>query len=51
MRERARYNKTNSGRQRSTGGNSEYVAIDGEVANRRSVLLKKLCAKRIGKCF
>jgi len=31
---------TNHGRQGSTGGNSVYVAIAGEVVNRRSVLLR-----------
>jgi len=30
----------NYGRQVSTGGNSVYVAIAGEVVNRRSVLLR-----------
>ncbi|MDZ4331947.1 MAG: hypothetical protein U0945_15350 [Flavobacterium sp.] len=32
---------TNHGRQRSTGGNSVYVAIAGLVVNRRTVLLRK----------
>ena len=31
---------TNHGRQGSTGGNSVYVAIAGEVVNRRSLLLR-----------
>jgi hypothetical protein len=34
------YRPINHGRQGSTGGNSVYVAIAGEVVNRRSVLLR-----------
>jgi len=33
---------TNHGRQGSTGGNSVYVAIAGEVVNRRSVHLTNI---------
>ena len=34
------YRPINHGRQGSTGGNSVYVAIAGEVVNRRSLLLR-----------
>ncbi len=37
------YRPINHGRQGSTGGNSVYVAIAGEVVNRRSVLLIRYC--------
>ncbi len=40
MKNGATNKPTNHGRQRSTGGNSVYVAIAGEVVSRRSVLLK-----------
>ncbi len=40
MRETTTNRPTNHGRQGSTGGNSVYVAIAGEVVNRRSVLLR-----------
>jgi hypothetical protein len=36
---------------RTPAGNSVYVAIAGEVVNRRSVLLRNFFAKRTGKCF
>ncbi|WP_081634856.1 hypothetical protein [Lunatimonas lonarensis] len=37
---------TNHGRQGSTGGNSVYVAIAGEVVNQRSVLLRNFVLNR-----
>ena len=40
MKMKATYRPKNHGRQGSTGGNSVYVAIAGEVVNRRSVLLR-----------
>ena len=40
MRETTTNRPTNHGRQGSTGGNSVYVAIAGEVVNRSSVLLR-----------
>lgn len=40
MKNAATNRPTNHGRQGSTGGNSVYVAIAGEVVSRRSVLLK-----------
>jgi hypothetical protein len=40
MKNEATNRPTNNGRQGSTGGNSVYVAIAGEVVNRRSVLLR-----------
>lgn len=37
---------TNHDRQGSTGGNSVYMAIAGEVVNRRSVLLRNFILNR-----
>ena len=42
MKNGAKNRPTNHGRQGSTGGNSVYVAIAGEVVNRRSVLLRHI---------
>lgn len=40
MKNGATKRPSNHGRQRSTGGNSVYAAVAGEVVNRRSVLLR-----------